>query len=401
MPKVVPLTLSNSSFTGNQAIGGSGAEGEGGALLFFPGATVSIRNSSFTGNLAQGGTGLGGFGGGVLNNGGTVTLTNSTLTANRAIGGTGTGVAPPVSTDNAGVGGGILNSGGISAAGISTSGNFTLANCTLTGNQAIGGSDNPFVSGTYDGDGRGGGIENDSENDLSTLTIINSTLFDNLAQGGTNSSGSNGQGLGGGINNFGAILSITNSALIGNQAVGAAGGSGVAAGDGFGGGLDVSNAFATNGDRDRHEHHVRGQPGQRGCRRIPGPTAATASAAASRWPSAASWVSRTRRLCPSAAARSTGNVAQGGAGGSRANGGNGWGGGLFVGAGGSALLQQTTVTANTAMGGLPGTGGSDGDGIGGGLYVATGASVFLKKTKVTGNFASTSNNNIYGTVTDL
>jgi hypothetical protein len=38
---------------------------------------------------------------------------------------------------------------------------------------------------------------------------------------------------------------------------------------------------------------------------------------------------------------------------------------------------------------------------GGGLYVDTGASVSLKKTKVTGDFASTSNDDIHGTVTDL
>ena len=38
---------------------------------------------------------------------------------------------------------------------------------------------------------------------------------------------------------------------------------------------------------------------------------------------------------------------------------------------------------------------------GGGLYVDTGASVSLKKTKVTGNFASTSDPDIYGTVTYL
>jgi hypothetical protein len=53
-----------------------------------------------------------------------------------------------------------------------------------------------------------------------------------------------------------------------------------------------------------------------------------------------------------------------------------------------------------ALGGLAGADGSDGEGIGGGLYVATGASVTVRKTKVTGNFASTSNDNIYGTVTE-
>ena len=67
-------------------------------------------------------------------------------------------------------------------------------------------------------------------------------------------------------------------------------------------------------------------------------------------------------------------MAQGGRGGSGANGGNGWGGGAFVGAGGSATLDQTDVLLNLALGGLAGGGGdSNGDGIGGGLYVATGA----------------------------
>ena len=51
------------------------------------------------------------------------------------------------------------------------------------------------------------------------------------------------------------------------------------------------------------------------------------------------------------------------------------------------------------MGGLAGAGGDDGDGIGGGLYAASGATVSLKKTKFAGNDASTSNDDIYGTVT--
>jgi probable HAF family extracellular repeat protein len=75
------------------------------------------------------------------------------------------------------------------------------------------------------------------------------------------------------------------------------------------------------------------------------------------------------------------------------------GGPALAGAGGSALLPQTTVTANTTIGTLPGTGGSDGEGIGGSLHLAAGASVFLKKTKVTDNFASTSSDDPYGTVT--
>ncbi len=51
------------------------------------------------------------------------------------------------------------------------------------------------------------------------------------------------------------------------------------------------------------------------------------------------------------------------------------------------------------MGGLAGAGGSSGEGIGGGLYVTTGGVVTLHKSTVALNFASTSNNNIDGTVT--
>ena len=80
------------------------------------------------------------------------------------------------------------------------------------------------------------------------------------------------------------------------------------------------------------------------------------------------------------------------------NGGNGEGGGAFVGTAGSAVLDQTDILLNLALAGLAGAGGNDGDGIGGGLYVATGGTVTLKKTRVALNFASFSNDNIYGTV---
>jgi hypothetical protein len=53
------------------------------------------------------------------------------------------------------------------------------------------------------------------------------------------------------------------------------------------------------------------------------------------------------------------------------------------------------------MRGLAGAGGSDGDGIGGGLWVATAATVSLKESNVADNHASTSNNDIDGTVTYL
>jgi hypothetical protein len=56
------------------------------------------------------------------------------------------------------------------------------------------------------------------------------------------------------------------------------------------------------------------------------------------------------------------------------------------------------VILNSALGVAAGAGGSDGEGLGGGLYVASGATVTLKKTHVVGNMASTSGNDIYGSV---
>ena len=92
------------------------------------------------------------------------------------------------------------------------------------------------------------------------------------------------------------------------------------------------------------------------------------------------------------------NLAQGGASGSRAIGGSGEGGGIFVGAAGSASLDQTDILLDLAQGGLGYDGGANGEGTGGGLYVTTGGTVTLKKSTVAFNFASTSNNDIYGVV---
>ena len=52
------------------------------------------------------------------------------------------------------------------------------------------------------------------------------------------------------------------------------------------------------------------------------------------------------------------------------------------------------ITLNFAFGGSGG-----GQGVGGGLYIdlSSGMVTLNDKTKVVGNFASTSNNNIYGT----
>jgi len=95
------------------------------------------------------------------------------------------------------------------------------------------------------------------------------------------------------------------------------------------------------------------------------------------------------------------NVAQGGAGGAGGNGGSGLGGGCYVLGGTTASIDSTSTAANAARGGSFGWGGvSSGQGVGGGLYIGTAADVTLSTpSEVFFNFASTSDDNIFGTYT--
>ena len=71
-------------------------------------------------------------------------------------------------------------------------------------------------------------------------------------------------------------------------------------------------------------------------------------------------------------------------------------------AGGGGISNQATLSvASSNISFNRAIGGTDGDGIGGGLYVTSGGVVTLKKSTVSLNLASTSNNDIFGTVTYL
>ena len=71
---------------------------------------------------------------------------------------------------------------------------MTVSNCTVTGNEAIGGAGG---SGANGGNGFGGGAYNDGQ---STLTILGSTITDNQAIGGAAGVGGiAGLGEGGGL----------------------------------------------------------------------------------------------------------------------------------------------------------------------------------------------------------
>jgi hypothetical protein len=255
------LVVSRCRFTANQAIGGSGAStggsgpsyvglGFGGALESEGPATVT--DSSFTGNEALGGGGNRGGSGAILAGAGAggaigndffdvpnpMTVRNCTFTDNRAAGGAGNTGGAFV---GAGLGGGFANCFAATA---------TISQSTFTRNRATGGAGRVGQSGAP---GLGGALANI---DGSILAVNDCTLTDNVVSGGNGGTGGNGgNGLGGGICNDGlstdarhlgvvATLTVTASTITTNRATGGAAGAGGSTGQGIGGGA----YFATNGD---------------------------------------------------------------------------------------------------------------------------------------------------------
>ena len=291
-------------------------------------------------------------GGGLVNYGGPLTLTNCNVSGNSAQ-----------------YGGGVLNDGFGAKYGAEYA-TTTLTNCTISGNSAI----------------SGGGLQNID----GAMTLANCAVDNNQAVGSFDFATAEG----GGILSNGGSLSISSSTVAGNTATGVVGAnypSGLVAGYGIGGGIALGgNGTATVTNTAFLGNLAQGAAGASG---LIGGEARGGAIAVGRFNTGDDGASLTMSGC-----LLIGNVAQGGAGGSGADGGNASGGGIFVAVDASATVDQTVVSMNLALGGLAGAGGSDGDGIGGGLYISTGGVVTLKKTTVALNFASTSNDNIYGTV---
>jgi hypothetical protein len=165
------LTVSNSTFANNRAIGGTGntagmfvGASIGGALANFDSpfggaATAVVMGSTFTGNKAIAGQGSVGSNGGdarggALANfwGATLTLSGCVLSSNQAIGGAG----GPGPNGGNGFGGGIYDDGPSSlAANFGIPATLTVTGCTISGNQATGGA---AGSGGSAGQGSGGGV---------------------------------------------------------------------------------------------------------------------------------------------------------------------------------------------------------------------------------------------------
>jgi hypothetical protein len=143
---------------------------------------------------------------------GDVTLSDLTLTNGRARGAD----APSGQTGGNGLGGAINVAGG----------SLTLNNSSLSNNTAQGGRGGDSTGGSPGGVGLGGAIYVGG----GAVTLNNSTLSDNTAQGGNGgngegSAGYGGNGWGGAIYvNGGASATLINSTLSGNKAQGGAGG---------------------------------------------------------------------------------------------------------------------------------------------------------------------------------
>jgi hypothetical protein len=242
---VANTTITNCSFTGNQAFGSNGGTGgfvgdafAGAINLATTGAaTLNVSGSTFDNNVAtagsNGNSGVGnsevpfvdyGFGAAIYAGfGSTLNVTTSDFSHNQAIGGNnGTAVATDIAAVGGAEGGAILNE-------VNGVANFT--DCTFDHNNAIGGNGNSGNGAlVLVGEGLGGAIVSGyggSEVGPNTTTVSDSVITHNTAQGGDRNTGTAtvaglvGTGAGAGLANYvGGTATISNSELDHNQASG-------------------------------------------------------------------------------------------------------------------------------------------------------------------------------------
>jgi hypothetical protein len=420
------LTVSDSSFTNNVGSLGSTAVGSEGGAIDSSGPSLTVINSTFTDNEAVGvSTGYGyGAGGAINTTGSTAVLTHCTFDGNTASGRIADGGAINTNASAAGtmaindssfIGNQAVASNGANdltypdggealGGAVANASPLTITNSAFTDNLAKGGDMGDNSSDGVDGGGfvgvaTGGGVCNF----FSSLTVTSSAFTGNQAIGGNSALGPGGDAAGGGVLGAGfASTTLTNVRFVGNQAVGVGGGPGSTGGSGVGGGFysGVYSSAAVSQALFR-DNVAQGGAGGSGSTGGDGQGGAIANgggfgelvvAAIGAGPDNSSLTLDQSMLLL--------NVAQGGAGGAGANGGDGLGGGCYVFGGTTASIDATLIIANAALGGSPGWGGISGQGQGGGLYIGTTADVTLDtSTVVTVNYASTSDNNIFGTYT--
>jgi hypothetical protein len=237
------LTLENLTLSNGLAQGGAGGGGGGGAAglggAVYNQGTLSVLGCTLTGNQAVGGvntegTGFGGGGGlgGPGHNG---------------------DGGPPNGGRNlfgypGGFGGGGGNAGG-DFSRISSSGGFGggggFAAVAGAGGFGGGGGGHGWINagpggfgggrGTGGWGGGGGGMGGAVFNQGGTVTIANSTVTGNNAKGGDAINGGGGSGFGGGLFNLDGTVTLTNDTFAGNTVTAGVGGDGVGSGQAAGG----------------------------------------------------------------------------------------------------------------------------------------------------------------------
>jgi len=224
------VTLKNVVFRNNRAFGqntnsGAGGQADGAALRIEepPIGTVSLlQHVVFDGNASYGGSGpeRGGVAFGALfiykaN----VVIEDAVFTNNLAQAGNSTG---------SGQYGAPLHADALGGAIAIEEGTVTLRRVTVTGNRVRGGNASTFGGGAY-----GGGIfVEDFGNRVTSVTISDSYIANNIAIGGDGARG--GSATGGGIDVDSAAITIERTSIISNTALG---GNGTNPGPGAGGGL--------------------------------------------------------------------------------------------------------------------------------------------------------------------
>jgi hypothetical protein len=387
--------VSGSTFTGNRAIGS--AAGTTNPFMLFEGfgpgngtaeggaidndGSLTVADSTFKNNQALGVPGNDGVNasahGGAIGADGSLTVSDSTFTANQALGAT----VPGNFVSSQGLGGGVI-----------VFGNGTITGSTFTGNQAIGGAGG--VSPTkFAFVGAGGGL---LALGPATLTVSDSSFDHNQAIGGAGGAGGGGDvGIGGGlaVHGPGAHLTLSDSSLSHNDAIGGAGGTGAAGGEGIGGGLSVDRlSTATITDIELTSNQAIGGDGGVGANGGNG------------WGGGIAVGGRTLYAGPDddsvtlSGSTISHNQATGGNGGVGGTGGNGSGGGVFIGASQGTFTPRLTVLASTITKNQANGGGEDdgafGLGVGGGVY-NLGTFTFDVFTDISKNHASTSNDDIF------
>jgi hypothetical protein len=411
------LTLKGVTLSNDQAVGGAGADAQGGGIYNGSTASLTVHDGVFTNDVAQGGDGVSGSSagtasGGALFNQGIATLDDSTLCGNMAIGGSSTGFG------GSGFGGGITNDVG---------GTLTIRDGHFFANQAIGGvhgkalpPGNPFSVGD------GAAINNDA-----AMVVSDSTFACNQTHGGAGLSGTAGGNGGAGAIKSGsedvdppASATITDSTFLENYAFGGAGGAGAP------GAQAACGAFlADQGANVLHDctflgneaiggaggAHANGGPGRAGALRL-GPRDGSVSVLATDC-----FFADNAAIGGAAGVGGVGGLAEGGAianvqiiannntssltlvdcvltdneaiGGAGAVGGVARGGGIAT-AGGptlttggiSTIVIDSVVTDNVAQG-ADGSAGNGGNGLGGGIFVDAHAALTLTGDTVIRNQA--------------